>query len=109
MNRRITKKLHKKVMPDLGIEICQNNQWRSRLLKLEVGDSIAIESSKIPESFYRLNRAVSLGKLNFEVARVKLSSVPASESYWWKADEKTIVLAFYPAEFKKLCWYATIN
>ena len=109
MNRRITKKLHKKYLPDLGIEICQSKQWQSRLVQLGIGDSIAIESSNIPESFYSLNKVVSLGRLNFEVARVKLSSVPESESHWWQVEEKTIVLAFYPTEFKNLCWYATIN
>lgn len=109
MNRCISKKQHKKYLHDLGIEICQDKQWQSRLVKLDIGDSIAIESSNIPESCYGLNNSANLHKLNFEVARVELSSIPASESNWWKIGEKTILLAFFPAEFKKLCWYAAIN
>jgi hypothetical protein len=109
MNRRVSKKQHKKYLPDLGIEICQDKHWHSRLVKLSIGDSIAIESSSIPESFYGINKAANLRKLNFEVARVELCSVPVSESSWWEVGEKTIVLAFFPAEFKKLCWYAAIN
>lgn len=109
MNRRISKKQHKRYLTDLGIEICQDKQWQSRLAKLDIGNSIAIESSNIPESFYGLSRAVDLHKLNFEVSRVELSSIPVSESNWWKVDEKTIFLGFFPAEFKKLCWYAAIN
>src|SRR6187551_3212093 len=94
MNRRINKKQHKKYLPDLGIEVCQDKQWQFRLSQLETGESIIIESASIPASFYDPNRSASLYKLNFEVTRVELSSVPASESTWWQIDAKTIFLVF---------------
>ena len=109
MNRRISKKQHKKYLSDVGIEICQNKEWQSLLAKMEIGDSMAIKSSNIPESFYGLSKAAHLRKLSYEVACVELSSIPASESNWWKVGEKTIVLAFSPTEFKEFCWYATIS
>ena len=84
----------------MGIEICQDKEWQSRLAKMEIGEFMVIKSSNIPESFYGLSKSANLRKLSYEVARVELSSVPASESNWWKVGEKTIVLAFFPAEFK---------
>ncbi|MES2826055.1 MAG: hypothetical protein V4732_20815 [Pseudomonadota bacterium] len=109
MNRRINKKQHKKYLPDIGIEICQDKQWQSRLSHMEVGESMLIESGNIPESFYGLNQAAGLHNLSFEVTRVELSSIPASESSWLQISEKTIALAFCPTEFKRPVWYAVIN
>jgi hypothetical protein len=109
MNRRINKKQHKKYLPDMGIEICQDKQWHSRLSRMEVGESMLIESGNMPASFYGLNQAAGLLNLNFEVTRVALSSIPASESNWFQISEKTIALAFCPAEFKRPFWYAVIN
>jgi hypothetical protein len=109
MNRRISKKQHKKYLPDFSIEICQDKQWLSRLSKIELGESLTIETTSNPKSFYSRNRSASLCKLNFKVTRVKLSSVPSTESSWWQIDGKTIFLAFRPAEFKSRCWYAAIN
>jgi hypothetical protein len=42
MNRRISKKQHKRYLLDLGIDICQDKDWQSRLAKMEIGQSIAI-------------------------------------------------------------------
>jgi len=109
MSRRIEKKKHTKYLSDVGIEVSQDEEWESRLSKLEIGDRVLIESLNLPSSFFSLNPTALKYNLSYEVSRVEFSSIPTSELGWWQVNEQTVYLAFYPSEFNQSRWYVAIN
>lgn len=109
MNKRIEKKILKRYLPDVGIEITEDDDWEETLLKLDVGETAAINNDNIPQVFFSLNPGASNRTLNYEVKRIALADVPSKESYWWEVDEETVYFVFYPRELTSAKWYAAIN
>ncbi|MCP3873246.1 MAG: hypothetical protein GY699_08860 [Desulfobacteraceae bacterium] len=109
MKNRIRKKIHKRYLPDVGIEITMNSKWESILSDLEVSECAEINKQNIPESFYRLNPEAKSRTLSYEVQRVELQSVPRFESHWWQVNSNTRYFSFYPISFKQSKWHAAVD
>lgn len=109
MNQRVNKKIHKRYLSDIGIEIPNSSDWEDRLSTLDIHETRDIKDSEIPDSFHELNESAKNYNLEYIVKRLKLEEIPYSESGWWHTDNDTKYYVFYPKCAEQVKWYVATN
>lgn len=109
MNARIRKKIHKRYLPDLAIDVLQDEGWQKRLAALAEGEELALSVADAPESFKALDTVPEKYRLSYIIKRVALTSIPVSQSGWWETSENTVYLTLYPTDFSASCFYMAVD
>ena len=105
MNARINKKIHKRYLADLTIEVIQDKTWLNDLKALALGESLNINADNYPQEFKALDPLPE----SYQVTKVALSDIPSSQSGWWEVEADTAYLSFAPTEFAESKFFVAID
>jgi hypothetical protein len=103
MRKRLRKKWHKEVLPDL-VDLSQRSFWRARLFQASLGESYPVDSDHLDGVPARLAGAICARHLRFEIAKVA-----PEETEPWLSEGGLIVFRFRAREFPSVALYSGNN
>ena len=104
MNKRLSKKLHKKWLELDVIDLSQDSFWRKKLFEADMNEIFDIDKNNLEHLPQSLAKAILKYNLKFKVAKVD-----GSETDAWLSENGCIVFKFWVVEFPKLKMFSGNN
>ncbi len=85
MNKRIRRKIHKRILYDVLIEVSISHHWRELLFKSKDGEKFLIDSQSptTEPSLKRLHRSLARYNLKYFVSKVSKEDEPQRANHKW--------------------------
>ena len=97
MNKRLSKKLHKKWLELDVIDLSQDSFWRKKLFNADKNEIFDIDKNNLDHLPQSLVKKIIKYNLKFKVAKVDTSETDA-----WLSENGSIVFKFWVVEFPNL-------
>jgi len=101
---RLVKKLHRRWLPDCGIDATQASYWRRRLLDSTPGEVFELSRDDLSG----LSRGAALAVTKFGL-RISATVVDARDAEPWLSENGSVVFKFWATDFPTVSFFTGNN